>query len=107
MVATVEDVELTDPEVSAERLLYRLFHERGVRVFEPLKMVERCRCSRERVGRMLVNLGRDEIDSVVQERGHIEISCDFCGAQYDFDSVDVGELFTPLQDHVPGPDSVQ
>ena len=105
LAATLSRDELLglDPDT----LLRRLFWEEDLRRFEPQTPRFACSCSRERVGRMLVNLGRDEIDSVVQERGHIEISCDFCGAQYDFDSVDVGELFTPLQDHVPGPDSVQ
>ena len=49
LVATVEDHELVDPAVSSERLLYRLFHERGVRVFEGQRVHEECRCSHERI----------------------------------------------------------
>src|SRR5882724_11961424 len=49
LIATVEDVELLDPDVSAERLLYRLFHERGVRVFRDMAVRARCSCSRDGV----------------------------------------------------------
>ena len=53
LVETVEDHELLDPMLESERLLYRLFHERGARVFEPVMVQEACRCSRERVLGML------------------------------------------------------
>ena len=84
LVGTVEDVELTDPEVSAERLLYRLFHERGVRVFEPLKMVERCRCSRERVEGMLGQFSAEQVDEMTVD-GEIVVTCEFCSTKYRFD----------------------
>jgi molecular chaperone Hsp33 len=54
------------------------------------------RCSRERVRGMLRGLGREESDSLIAERGEVEVGCDFCGLQYRFDAVDVGEMFTPL-----------
>jgi molecular chaperone Hsp33 len=50
---------------------------------------------------MLKSLGRAEADAILAERKDIEIGCDFCGAQYRFDPVDVGELFTPAQDQPP------
>ena len=53
LIATVEDVELIDPDLSGERLLYRLFHERGVRVFPPLPLRAQCSCSRDAVSAML------------------------------------------------------
>ena len=53
LIATVEDVELLDPDLSGERLLYRLFHERGVRVFSPLPLRAQCSCSRDAVSSML------------------------------------------------------
>src|SRR3974390_736249 len=53
LIATVEDVELIDPDLSGERLLYRLFHERGVRVFNPQNLRAQCSCSREAVASML------------------------------------------------------
>ena len=51
---------------------------------------------------MLRGLGREEIDGIVAERGRVEIGCDFCGLQYHFDAVDVGELFTPAGAQPPG-----
>ncbi len=84
LVGTVEDVELTDTDVSSERLLYRLFHERGVRVFEPLAMVERCRCSRERVEGMLAQFSAEQVDDMTVD-GAIEVTCDFCSTKYHFD----------------------
>ena len=56
LISTVEDVELIDPDLSGERLLYRLFHERGVRVFPPLPLRAQCSCSRDAVSAMLDEL---------------------------------------------------
>jgi molecular chaperone Hsp33 len=47
---------------------------------------------------MLRGLGREEVDGILAERGDVEIGCEFCGRQYHFDPVDVGELFTPARD---------
>src|SRR6202163_1633946 len=61
LIGTVEDIELIDPDLSGERLLYRLFHERGVRVFPPLPLRAQCSCSREAVSSMLKNFAAKEI----------------------------------------------
>lgn len=53
-----------------------------------------CRCSRGRIGRMLVSLGREEVDSIIEELETVAVTCDFCGRQYSFDAVDVTQLFT-------------
>lgn len=84
LAGTIEDVELTDPDVSAERLLFRLFHERGVRVFEPLAVVERCRCSRERVADMLAQFTAEQVDDMTVD-GEIVVTCEFCSTHYRFD----------------------
>jgi molecular chaperone Hsp33 len=99
LAATLTRDELLTLE--AEPLLRRLFWEEDVRRFEPLHPRFRCTCSRERVGQMLKGLGRDEIDSIVSERTEVEVGCEFCGQQYRFDAVDVGELFTPQRDQPP------
>ncbi len=92
--------------LNADTLLHRLFWEETLRRFPPLTGEHgprfACSCSRERVGRMLIGLGRPEVDDIVVEQGQAEIGCDFCGAQYRFDAVDVGELFTPTQQQAPG-----
>ena len=76
-------------------ILHRLFWEEPVRLFEPQHPTFACSCSAERVRNMLKNLGREESESILAEREDIEIACDFCGAQYRFDAVDVGEMFAP------------
>ena len=88
LIDTVEDHELTDPSIAAERLLYRLFHERGVRVFEPMSLEENCSCSRERIEQVLRQMGQEEIDEAAAD-GAIEVRCEFCGAQYRFDPAEI------------------
>jgi molecular chaperone Hsp33 len=88
--------------LDAETLLRRLFWEEPVQRFEPLAPRFACTCSRVRVGGMLRGLGRQEVDSILAERGQAEVGCEFCGQHYRFDAVDVGELFTPAADHPPG-----
>jgi len=87
---TVEDHELTDPSIGTDQLLYRLYHERGVRVFEPLQLVERCRCSRERVRDMLANFPADDVEGMVRDDGVIEVTCEFCSQGYEFQPSEVG-----------------
>lgn len=88
LIDTVEDHELTDPSIVAERLLYRLFHERGVRVFEPMSLQENCSCSRERIAQVLDQMGAEEIKEATIN-GVIEVRCEFCGTRYDFDPAEV------------------
>lgn len=85
LVDTVEDHELIDPFVSSERLLYRLFHERGVRVFEPAPMREACRCSHERIMRMMRNFPPQDRRDMVGDDGRIGVTCEFCSRVYDLD----------------------
>jgi molecular chaperone Hsp33 len=93
LAATLTAEELLT--LDADTVLRRLFWEETVTRFEPQAPRFACTCSRERVGQMLRGLGRDEADSVLAERGDIEIACDFCGRHYRFDAVDVGALFAP------------
>jgi molecular chaperone Hsp33 len=74
-------------------ILHRLFSEDDVRLFEPSPVYFRCRCSRERVAGMLQGLGEKETRSVIEERGKMEVHCDFCNRAYVFDAVDVEQLF--------------
>jgi len=90
-----------------QKILHRLFWEETLRVFEPEHPRFACTCSRERVRNMLRGLGRDESDSLIVERGSVEVGCEFCGQQYRFDAVDVGEMFTPERDQPPSTSAVQ
>lgn len=89
LVETVEDVELIDPSLSSERLVYRLFHERGVRVFRDVPVRAQCSCSRDTVETMLKNFSQDDRDHMV-ENGHISVTCEFCSASYVFAPHEVG-----------------
>lgn len=84
LVGTIEDHELTDPDVPSERLLYRLFHERGVRVFPATRAVDRCSCSREKVAGVLASFSAEEIVEST-ENDKIVVTCEFCSKKYDFD----------------------
>ena len=81
LAMTVEAHELVDPTVSSERLLYRLFHERGVKVFEPQPIVEKCRCSNEGVEEMLRRFTREERREMVGDDGKISVTCEFCSTR--------------------------
>jgi molecular chaperone Hsp33 len=84
MLATVEDVELADPDLSSERLLFRLYHETGVRVFEPQPVEERCTCSADRIEDMLANSFSSEERADMAVDGQIEVVCEFCSSVYHF-----------------------
>src|SRR6185369_4558351 len=90
LVETVEDVELIDPAVSSERLLYRLFHERGVRVFRSAELHAQCSCSRASVEAMLRSFPQADRDDMV-ENGKISVTCEFCSAIYVFEPADVAD----------------
>lgn len=85
LLATVEDVELIDPAVSSERLLYRLFHERGVRVFEGTRVHEACSCSHERIMGMMRRFSPQDRRDMIGDNGRIGITCEFCSRFYDLD----------------------
>ncbi len=91
LLGTVADDELADPDVSPERLLFRLFHETGVRVFEPMPLEERCTCSAERIEAMLRdNFSAEEREEMAVD-GEIEVVCEFCSADYHFRPGDFDE----------------
>ena len=91
LTATLTRAELLTLE--AEALARRLYWEERLQHFPPAAPRFECNCSRERSGRMLLALGREEAESILAERGDVEITCDFCNARYAFDAVDVGHLF--------------
>jgi molecular chaperone Hsp33 len=92
--------------LDAATILRRLYWEENLRLFEPLTPRFACTCSRERVRRMLLGLGEEESRSLIAERGLVEVGCEFCGAQYRFDAVDVGEMFAPAAQLMPGSGTV-
>ncbi|MDP1900914.1 MAG: Hsp33 family molecular chaperone HslO [Rubrivivax sp.] len=105
LAATLTPEELLT--LQPQLLLRRLFHEETLRLFAPQVPRFACTCSRQRVAGMLRGLGREEIDSLIVERGQAEVGCDFCGLQYRFDAVDAEGLFKPDRDQPPTPAGVQ
>jgi molecular chaperone Hsp33 len=88
---TVSETELLTLPV--RDLLFRLFHEEDVRLFEPEPVAFRCGCSRGRIADTLRALGHVEVESIVEEQGSVDVTCEFCNRDYRFDAVDASELF--------------
>lgn len=79
LMRSASAAEMLDPGLGAHGLLYRLFHEDGVRVFDPKPVRRECRCSRERMLMVLSSLPKDDRDYLVQDDGRISVTCEFCG----------------------------
>jgi molecular chaperone Hsp33 len=94
-------------ELDVDTVLRRLFWEEKVLRFEPQTPHFACTCSRERVTNMIRGLGQEEADSIIAERGEIDVGCDFCGQQYRFDAVDAVQIFTAPGDQPPATPTVQ
>jgi molecular chaperone Hsp33 len=87
LMSSCGDGELTDAALAPDRLLYRLFHELGVRVQKRRELVAQCRCSRDRVERVLRAIPSDALDEMVVD-DRILVTCEFCGTTYEFDEAD-------------------
>lgn len=83
LIDTVDTDELTDPQVPAEKLLYRLFHEQGVRVYEPQLILDRCNCSRDKIKGVLSGFSAEEIRES-QENDVVSVTCEFCSTTYHY-----------------------
>jgi molecular chaperone Hsp33 len=92
--------------LDAETILRRLFWEEKLVRFEPLTPSFACSCSRERVSNMIRSLGTEEVESILAERGNVEVGCDFCGQQYRYDAVDAAHIFTSAEAQPPAPSSL-
>jgi molecular chaperone Hsp33 len=93
--------------LDADTILRRLFWEEPITRFEVLAPSFGCSCSRERVANMLRSLGVAEIDSVIAEQGSVSVTCEFCGAPYNFDPVDAAQIFTSAGQQQPPTTTVQ
>jgi len=87
---TLGEDELIDPMVSPERLLYRLFHEDGVRLFQPTPLRAFCRCSQERIETVLRSFPAEEQASMVEDDGMIRVTCEYCSRTYDVEPAAIG-----------------
>ncbi|HEY8580384.1 MAG TPA: Hsp33 family molecular chaperone [Beijerinckiaceae bacterium] len=89
LAGTVEDHELVDPALASERLLYRLFHERGVTVFDATRLRHQCRCTTEGVETMLRRFSPEERGDMIGDDGMIGVTCEFCGVKRVFAPADL------------------
>ena len=80
--------------LDCEALLHRLFNEEKVRIYPAESIEFKCGCSRQKIGGTLTALGRTELETLLAERVNIEVDCQFCGAQYLYDKIDVESLLT-------------
>src|SRR5690349_19317257 len=88
LLASCTSKELLDQGLPIDDLLYRLFHEDGVRVFKGQSLRAQCRCSRERVGSVLRSLPRGELVELETD-GALEVTCEFCNSKYRFTLADL------------------
>ena len=93
LISTVEDVELIDPDLSGERLLYRLFHQEQPRQFTRRPFTARYRCSRERIDRVLRSIKREELDDLRDTSGRVAVKCEFCSTEYAYDDGDLDRIY--------------
>jgi len=89
---TVTEQELFD--LDCEQLLYRLFNQEKVRLFDPEPVEFSCACSRSKIEKTLFAMGRTDLEEILAERGVIEVVCEFCSEQYHFDKVDVENILS-------------
>lgn len=88
LFSTLTDAELIDPALSQNRLLFRLFHESGVRVVETHDVRAECKCSRERLENTLKSFETEALTDMAQD-GVITANCEFCASDYTFDLSDL------------------
>lgn len=93
LLSTTTGEELLASDLAASDLLFRLFHEDGVRVWQPKGLRFGCRCSRERVSDMLSSLPREEVQNLKIDDGRVEVVCQFCSTAYHFDDADLDRVY--------------
>ena len=91
LAATLTEADFVDG--AGLTLIHKLFNEDDVRVYDQRPVLFRCRCSRERAEQVLQMLGPEECQSALEERQHIDVTCEYCGRRQTFDAVDVSVLF--------------
>jgi molecular chaperone Hsp33 len=97
LAGTVKQQELL--RLPTQELLYRLFNEETVRLFDSEPVAFRCGCSLERIEDTLRALGRAEVESILDERGAVDVNCEFCNRRYHLDRIDALKLFGTIPHH--------
>ena len=90
LTETIKTEELLG--LPATEVMWRLYHQEEVTVYDPQPVIFKCTCSRERCGEVLNSLAADEVNQILEEDGHIDMHCDYCGEHYVYDAVDIAAL---------------
>jgi molecular chaperone Hsp33 len=90
LTETVKNEELFG--LDAQDVLYRLYHQEEVKLFDPQSVEFHCGCSRERSASAICSIERIEVEKIIADEGKVSLHCDYCGTSYDFDSIDVAAL---------------
>ncbi|MBV8392908.1 MAG: Hsp33 family molecular chaperone HslO, partial [Alphaproteobacteria bacterium] len=93
LMASATEAEMLDPGLPAATLLFRLFHLERPRVFERRPFVARCRCSRERIDRVLRSIKRSELDDLRDSSGRVSVKCEFCSTEYIYNDGDLDRIY--------------
>ncbi|MEM7739930.1 MAG: Hsp33 family molecular chaperone [Pseudomonadota bacterium] len=96
LLETIKPDELLDPTISAHQILYRLYHEDGVRVFDPSTVHFSCTCNRGKIASVLSQYTRADIEDMIED-GAVEVSCDFCRTKYRFELDETGQQFKEIE----------
>lgn len=89
--STIKEEELLTLDVT--EILYRLFHDESIRLFEAEPVAFRCSCSRDKIQWVLKSMGYEEVQSIIEEQKIVAVDCEFCKRKYQFDAVDIEQLF--------------
>lgn len=93
LMASATEKEMLDPGLPGPKLLFRLFHAEGARLFERRTFAARCRCSRERIDGVLKSIRREELADMRDGRGLVAVKCEFCSTEYTYDDGDLDRLY--------------
>jgi molecular chaperone Hsp33 len=93
LMASATTAEMLDAGLPAERLLYRLFHQDQPRQFARRPFAARCRCSRQRIDRVLRSIRREELDDLRDSTGRVSVKCEFCSTEYIYDDADLDRIY--------------
>ena len=103
LASTITPQELI--ELTKKEILFRLFHEESVRIFDMEPIHFACSCSKSRIVNMIRSLGHQEANEILHEEGLISVNCEFCNSRHDFDPIDIEQIFNPSAE-APGSLSV-
>ncbi len=97
LASTITSEELL--QLSAQDLIHRLFHQEDVRLFDPSTIEFKCSCSREKLEEVLKSIGYEDLKKLIEEKGNVEVDCEYCREKYVFDTIDVEYLFNYADTH--------